>query len=99
MLMASGGNIRTGLIWLKGMLAASHDEDEKLRYNKDIIAFEKAMQVQLALDRYAHKHGNYPDSLTVLLQSELDTMPVWGGNGYLLEYQAPKLFLHKQPND
>ena len=99
MLMASGGNIRTGLVWLKGMLAASHDDDERARYNKDIAAFEKALQVQLALDRYVHKHGNYPDSLTVLLQKELDTLPVWGEDGYLLEYQAPKLFLRRQSHD
>lgn len=94
MLMASGGNIRTGLIWLKGMLAATQDKDEKARYRKDILIFEKAMQVQLALDRYVHRRGKYPDSLRALLPDDLDVLPAWE-NGYQLEYQPPKLFLRR----
>jgi len=95
MLMARGGNIRTGLIWLKGMLAVSQDEGEKERYRKDILEFEKAMHVQQALDRYAHRLGKYPDSLTVLLPVYLDVLPTWE-HGYMLEYKPPKLFLRRQ---
>jgi len=95
MLMGSGGNIRSGLIWLKGMLSTVQDEDEKARYEKDIHAFEKAMQVQLALDRYAHRHGDYPDSLTALVPADLAALPSWE-NDYLLDYQAPKLLLRKK---
>jgi len=95
MLMASGGNIRTGLIWLNGMLAASHDDEEKTRYKKDIAAFEKAMRVQQALERYAHRHGAYPKKLAALLASDLRALPTWEGD-YMLTYQPPKLFLTRR---
>jgi len=98
MLMASGGNIRTGLIWLNGMLAASHDDEEKKRYKKDIVAFQKALQVQNALDRYAREHGAYPKKLSALLASDLSALPTWEGN-YMLEYQPPTLFLRHRPHD
>ncbi len=95
MLMASGGNIRTGLVWLQGMRAATQDEDEKRRYGKEIAIFEKAMQVQQALDHYAQKHGGYPENLSALLAEDLTALPTWEGN-YMLEYQPPKLFLRRR---
>jgi len=98
MLMASGGNIRTGLIWLKGMLAASNDEDEKKRYNKEILAFEKAMVIQLALDEYTRKHGLYPESLSDLSPNFLHTIPQMDDH-FQLVYQAPKLFLNRSPHE
>jgi hypothetical protein len=94
MLMASGGNIRTGLIWLKGMLSTAREKDEKARYKKDILTFEKAMQVQLALERYVRKHGNHPETLAELILDELNALPVFENN-FQLEYQAPKLFLRR----
>jgi len=97
MLMAKGGNIRTGLVWLKGMLAATHDKDEKKRYSKDIIAFEKAMQVQRALDQYAQGHGIYPETLSALLPDYLGALPTWEGE-YMLEYHSPTLVL-RRPHD
>lgn len=95
MLMASGGNIRTGLIWLKAMLATTRDKGEKAHYRKDILAFEKAMQVQRALDRYVRSVGKYPDSLTALLPAYLKALPSWK-HGYLLKYKSPRLFLRRQ---
>ncbi len=97
MLMASGGNIRTGLVWLKAMLATSLDKGEKAQYRKNILAFEKAMQVQRALDRYVRGVGKYPDSLTALVPVYLKALPNWE-HGYLLQYKPPRLFLRrKQP--
>jgi len=98
MLMAKGGNIRTGLAWLKGMLAATQDKDEKIRYTKNITALEKAMEVQQALDRYAHKHGTYPENLSALLPTELSVLPSWGDD-YQLKYQQPKLFLLRKSHE
>jgi len=95
MLMASGGNIRTGLVWLKGMLAVSRNKNEKVRYKKNILAFEKAMRVQRALDRYVHGVGKYPHSLAALLPVYLGALPTWK-NGYMLEYESPKLFLRRR---
>ncbi len=97
MLMASGGNIRTGLIWLKAMHATSQNDDEKARYQREIIAFEKAMQVQVALQRYVQRTGSYPDSLNSLLITDLSTLPTWD-DVFFLEYQPPKLFLRRQPD-
>jgi len=94
MLMASGGNIRTGLVWLQGMRAATQDEDAKKRYGKEIASFEKAMQVQKALERYAHQHGHYPENLSALLANDLTALPALEGD-YMLEYQPPKLFLRR----
>ncbi len=93
-LMVSGGNIRTGLIWLQGMYATAQDEDEKTRYKKDIVAFEKALKVQLALDHYVRRMGKYPVNLTVLLSVDLDNLPTWGKD-FRLEYKPPKLFLRR----
>jgi len=98
MLMAKGGNIRTGLIWLKGMLAATHDEDEKKRYGRDVATFEKAMQVQQAIEQYARKHGTYPETLSVLLPDYLGALPTWEGE-YMLEYHSPTLLLRRHPHD
>jgi len=96
MLMARGGNIRTGLVWLKAMLATSRNTNERERYKKNILAFEQAMQVQRALARYVHEVGEYPDSLAALLPVYLSALPSWK-NGYMLEYQPPKLFLRRKP--
>ena len=98
MLLAKGGNIRAGLIWLQGMYASSEDEETKARYKKDIVAFEKAMTVQLALEQFARKHGTFPEKLTLLLPEELDKLPAWEGH-YQLEYKKPKLFLHSTLKD
>ncbi len=97
MLMASGGNIRTGLVWLKGMLATSRNKNEKARYKKNIRAFEKAMQVQQALDRYVRRVGKYPDSLAALLPVYLSALPSWK-NSYMLDYRPPRLFLRRKPH-
>jgi len=98
MLMASGGNIQTGLVWLKGMLAASRDKDEKARYRRDIVAFEKAMTVQHALDHYARRHGSYPEKLSDLLAADLNALPTWEGD-YVLKYQSPTLLLRRLAHD
>jgi len=95
MLMASGGNIRTGLVWLKGMAATAQNEDAKARYEKEVMAFEKAMQVQLALHRYQQRTGSFPNSLDALLPADLPALPTWQA-GFRLEYQAPQLFLRRQ---
>jgi len=91
MLIAQGGNIRTGLIWLKGMYASSQDENEKKRFGESIHAFEKALQVQLALDRYYNQYGFYPKTVTTLVPAYLPEMPVW--EKHYLDYNPPKLSL------
>jgi len=94
-LMAGGGNIRIGLIWLKGMLAASRDEGEKVRYRKDILVFEKALLVQSAIRRYHGKYGHSPGNLEALQPEFIAELPQFKGD-YVLSYQAPRLSLYRR---
>jgi len=97
-LIASDGNVRTGLIWLKSMHNSSQDKDEKARYAIEIIAFEKAMQVQLALERYAAQKGSYPKDLSALIPIYLERLPNFEIN-FQLVYQAPTLSLQRKPRE
>jgi len=92
-LLAKGGSIRSGLTWLKGMYASMQEGEEKERYAKDIEDFEKAMVVQIALERYAAKTGGaYPEKLSDLVPNELRMLPELSKKFYL-DYQPPNLFL------
>ncbi len=92
-LLAKGGSIRAGLTWLKGMYASMKDGEEKERYAADIQEFEKAMVVQVALERYATKSGgSYPEKLSDLVPEELRMLPKFSERFYL-DYQPPQLYL------
>lgn len=92
MLAAESGNIRTGLVWLREMLANSTDEKEKARYIKGIEAFEQALQVQLALERYTRTVGAPPDRLDALVPKYIAQLPSFA-KGFVLVYKKPDLFL------
>lgn len=89
---ARGGNIRVGLTWLKGMYASMQEGDEKERYAKDIKDYEKALQVQLALERFKHKTSRHAKSLSELVPSELIGVPELSAK-FEFAYDAGKLFL------
>ena len=92
-LLAKGGSIRAGLTWLKGMHASMEEGEEKERYAADIQEFEKAMVVQVALERYATKSGGlYPEKLSDLVPEELHMLPKFSERFYL-DYQPPQIFL------
>ncbi|MDX8388298.1 MAG: hypothetical protein R8M46_07180 [Ghiorsea sp.] len=91
-LEARGGNIRAGLVWLKGMHASMDEGDEKERYAKDIQDYEKGMEVNMALARFVEKHGQYPESLTDLIPSELNALPKLSAK-FTFDYEPPKLSL------
>lgn len=95
-LLAKGGNIRAGLSWLKGMHASMDDGTEKERYAKDIAEFERAMQVQLALEYYAKQYGGYPEHLDEILPNILSVLPTFSDK-FVLEYQKPTLSLKVKP--
>jgi len=92
MLAARGGNIRTGLIWLQGMLASSTDEEEKARYRGEIESFEQALQVQMALEQHIRRVGTPPNALSDLAPNDIRQLPTFK-NGFMLEYKKPNLFL------
>lgn len=92
-LLAKGGSIRAGLTWLKGMYASMEEGKEKERYAADIQDFEKALVVQIALERLAQTSGGlYPEKLSDLVPQVLRVLPVVSDKFYL-DYQPPSLFL------
>jgi len=95
MLAAEGGNIRTGLVWLQGMLASSTDEVAKERYRGEIKVFEQALQVQVALERYMQNQSRPPETLDELVPDYLTQLPPLE-KGYNLVYKAPNLFLKRR---
>jgi len=94
LLAAEGGNIRSALVWLKGMHAASDDAVMKERYQAEIEVFERALLVQLALEQYIGKAGKPPATLDVLIPDYLRQVPQFE-KGYHLEYRRPNLFLKR----
>jgi len=95
MLAAEGGNIRTGLVWLRGMLASSTDEVAKQRYRAEIEVFEQALRVQVALERYIQNHSLAPEALNELVPEYLAQLPSLK-KGYTLEYRVPTLYLKRE---
>jgi len=95
MLAAEGGNIRTGLVWLQGMLASSTDEVAKQRYRGEIEVFEQALRVQMALERYMQNQSQPPQALHELVPEYLTELPIIK-KGYTLEYRSPSLYLKRE---
>jgi len=95
MLAAEGGNIRTGLVWLQGMLATSTDEVAKQRYRGEIKVFEQALRVQMALERYIQNQSLPPETLNELVPEYISQLPLLK-KGYRLEYRSPSLYLKKE---
>ena len=94
LLAAEGGNIRSGLIWLKGMQASSNDEAEKARYQDEIKVFEQGLLVQVALEQYIRSVNQPPGTLDELVPDYIRQLPRLE-KGYKLDYRAPNLFLKR----
>lgn len=94
MLAAEGGNIRTGLIWLQGMLATSTDEVAKERYRGEIEVFEQALRVQMALEQYMKNQSRPPQTLDELVPGYITQLPLLKKD-YILEYRIPSLYLKR----
>ena len=94
-LMADEGNIRSGLMLLKGMYASTQDEQEKERYKKDIQAFQKAWLVQQALQRYQQQYGKAARTLDDLVPDYLSALPTFKEK-YILKYTPPSLSLSRR---
>jgi len=94
LLAAEGGNIRSGLVWLKGMQASSDEQAVKERYQKEIDIFERAFLVQLALEQYIGNTGMPPATLDALVPGYIGRIPQLD-QGYHLDYRRPNLFLKR----
>lgn len=89
-LSAEGGNIYAALIGLRGMYASEKDEQVKIRYAEEIVAFEKAITVLEALQRHEKMKGAPPVALNDLVPKYLPAIPDVGPL-FRLEWQPPHL--------
>lgn len=96
LLSAQGGDITAGLISLRAMLSSEKNEIVRQRYEEEIVIFEKALNVQKALQAYVKDNGNAPDSLSQLVPEYLEALPVIK-DSFVLEYTPPNLSL-KRPS-
>jgi hypothetical protein len=89
-LSAEGGNIYAALIGLRGMYASEKDEQVKKRYGEEITAFEKAVTVLEAIQRYEKITGAPPAALSDLVPEYLPKIPDIGPV-FSLEWTPPHL--------
>lgn len=94
LLSAKGGDITAGLISLQTMLAAEKDEVVRTRYQQEIVIFEQALNVQTALNAYASKQGNAPNTLQQLVPEFLPQLPEIK-DSFILVYDPPTLLLQR----
>ncbi|MDQ6961186.1 MAG: hypothetical protein Q9M28_01460 [Mariprofundaceae bacterium] len=92
-LAAKGGELRAGLSWLKVMWGSETDVDQKKRYARDIVTFEKALLIQVALEHFKGIHQVWPESLSELVPDFLVELPVIKGDQYDLSYANEQLRL------
>lgn len=91
-LAAKGGDIKGGVIWLKGMLAAEEDEKTREHYQQSLAIFEQAASVQQAIENYTARHGQPPSDLPALVPEFMAKIPQFPAD-YELAYSPPTLRL------
>jgi len=94
LLSAKGGDIAAGLISLQTMLAAEKDKAIRTRYQQEIVIFEKALNVQTALNAYTSKYGDAPKTLQQLVPEFLPQLPEIK-DSFILVYDPPTLRLQR----
>lgn len=94
LLSARGGNLKAGLMSLKVLYASEKDEKVRIRYEQEIESFEKALTVQIALDRYIVNLGGPPRTLEQLIPDYLSELPEIGDSFHLV-YKEPTLSLRR----
>jgi hypothetical protein len=91
---AQGGDILSGLIWLKVMVKAEENESLRERYGREIDDFEMALNIQKAIIAYQKLHGRYPAALEDLVPEFVHALPNFNEN-FVLEWEPPKLQLKR----
>ena len=64
-----GGKSKTALLFLEEMLAETDDALLRSRLQLRLLALERAVQIEEALDRYRSREGTLPDKLSDLVTS------------------------------
>jgi tetratricopeptide (TPR) repeat protein len=87
-----GGDIISGMISLRAMIATEQDPQIQDNYKEEIEILERAYSVEKALQSYAAKYNDYPQALIAIVPEFIDKIPEIGGK-FILEYQYPTLRL------
>lgn len=93
---AQGGDILSGLIWLKAMYKTEENESRREKYGREIKDFEMALNVQKAIIAYQKKYGRHPDVLDDLIPEFLQALPIFNEK-FVLAWDPPTLQL-KRPD-
>jgi hypothetical protein len=93
-LAAKGGDINTGLMWLRAMHANEKNEAVRRGYADDIADYEKALEVQKAVRAFSSRYGREPRALNALVPEFLSGLPVFKGN-LILKWEPPVLRLER----
>lgn len=96
LLSAHGGDISAGLISLEILLKDEKNEIVRSRYQEEIRTFQKALEVQRALNAYILKYASEPKSLNQLIPEFIPGIPKID-NSFILFYNPPNLHL-KRPD-
>lgn len=91
---AKGGNIYTGLMWLRAMYEGEEDEAVRRSYESDITDYEKALVVQKALYAFKSRYGREPEILDDLVPEFLSSLPNFKGN-FVLNWEPPVLRMER----
>jgi len=89
-LSAKGGDIYTGLVWLRAMREGENDELVRKGYDEDIADFEMALRVQKAVAAFNNRYGRAPAALDELAPEFLSSLPDFKGN-FILKWEPPVL--------
>lgn len=91
-LSVQGGDLYTGLNWLKMMHNGEKDEKARGHYEKEIRIFENAISVQQATVRYKNKYGVFPEKLDMIVPEFMGAIPD-PGKDFVYNWSPPNLKL------
>ena len=89
------GELKAGMVSLLVMRNAEKDPKVKAKYGRRLLMYERAIEVQNAVQAYIRDHGAAPATLEHLLPLYLPVVPVFD-QGYTLIYNSPQVSLRWQ---
>ena len=95
MFASPDGALKAGLLSLLVLRNAEKDPKVKAKYGRQLLMYERAIEVQNAVQAYIRDHGAAPATLEHLLPLYLPVVPVFDRD-YRLIYNSPHVFLRWQ---
>lgn len=82
-----GGKTKTGILFLKGMLASTTDQNLRKIFQMRLLALERAEMIEDAVQKFKMDHGRLPKSHELVAMGYLKEMPAdpYGGKWGILE--------------